>query len=187
MSQPIQARKWSEDYVNEYRSKIELLISGDSGIYYRTELLVEELGDLNDHGFYEIDGIKAVFLLNRAKTDFFAKEAIKIIIAQNIRSNQKIPDCWRELHASIVGEASYETSKGKRKETKDWRNFIALIMANELIDQFNLTFSTNPISRCSKSAVEIISEVMNKSGLTPIIEYSALERGIRRLAKSPSV
>ena len=183
MRKSLAAKQWANSYIKQNKNILTSLISGDSGTYYRSELLVEEYGALNTQGFYEIDGKASVYLHDRANKDFFALKAIKTIISHNIEMGQKIPEYWREMHASIVRGEDNKVLKSKRRETKEWRNFIALIMAVKLMDKFNLPLSFNPLSKRGESAVEIICEVMNKNGITPIIECSALETGIRRLPK----
>jgi len=181
LKEGIQARKWANNYVKKNITKLDSLISGKSGTYFQTELIIEELGSLNAQSFYEIDETAAVTLLKKANTDFFALRAIKIIISQNLKMRKKIPECWNDLHASIVKGTNNKPIKSTRRETKDWRNFIARIMAFYLIEKFKITLSSNPLSKRGESAVEIITEVLNTNKLIPITESSAIEQGIRRL------
>ena len=188
MNQSAEAKIWADKYIKKHKKKIKLLISGKSGLVYCTELLIEEYGALNNQGYYEIDGLAALFLLKRAEVDLFAFYAIRKMISQNILKNKKIPMCWRELHASLVTGIYEKLLKHKRYETKDWRNFIAQLVTVTLMEKYQLPFYTNLASKRGTSSVEITNKIMNSNKLIPITEDSALALGIRRLIeKSPIV
>ena len=73
MNQPAQAKVFANKLIKNHKNTFDLLISGKSTLVYRTELLIEEYGSPNSHGYYEIDGLAALFLLKRSETDLFKK------------------------------------------------------------------------------------------------------------------
>ena len=181
MSQLVQAKIWADICIKNHKNVFCSLILGKSGLSYRTELLIEEYGAINNDDYYEIDGLAALFLIKRAKVDLFAVNAIRKIISQNITKDKKIPQCWRELHSSLVRGTFEKPSKNKRYETKDWRNFIAKLIAMILMERYNLPFSSNHADQSGKSALEITLLVMMKNKIINVMEVTSLERGIRRL------
>ena len=188
MSQPAQATIWADKYIKKHKKTFDLLISRQSGLVYRTELLIEEYGAQNNHSYCEIEGLAALFLLKRSETDLFAFNAIKKIISKNILKNREIPWCWRELHASLVTDTSKKPLNHRRHEAQDWRNFIAKLITVTLMEKYQLPFYTNLASKRGTSAVEITNRMMNSNKLIPITEDSTLALGIRRLiGKSPLV
>jgi hypothetical protein len=177
------AQKWAENYVIENEGIISSLISGNSGRCYQSELLIENYGSLNQGGYYDIDGIAALFLLKTADKQAPALKAIKIIISENIKAQQKIPEIWREIHSEIVLDTHAKPKTNAKLNTKDWRNFVAMIMVAELMEQFDLPFSFNPASCNGTSAIEIVLSAFKKViPQTNYIQPTALEQGIRRLA-----
>jgi hypothetical protein len=95
-----------------------------------------------------------------------ALKAIKIIISQNIKAQQKIPEIWREIHSEIVLDPHAKPKTNAKLNTTDWRNFVATIMVTELVEQFDRPFSFNPASRNGTSAVEIVLRALKKSHST---------------------